>query len=45
MSVPHLTSAEARAHAYACERGVSARLYAAVRGLAAVVLRGWFRIK
>ena len=45
MSVTHPTSAEARAHAYARERGVSRRLYSAVRGLAAVVLRGWFRIK
>ncbi len=45
MSVTQATTAEARAHAYARERGVSPRLYAFVRGLAAVVLRGWFRFK
>ena len=45
MSVTAPTTAEARAHAHARERGVSRRLYGAVRGLAAVVLRGWFRIK
>jgi 1-acyl-sn-glycerol-3-phosphate acyltransferase len=38
-------TAETRAHAYARERGVSPRLYAFVRGLAAVVLRVWFRMK
>ena len=34
-----------RAHAYARERGVSPRLYAFVRALATVVLRGWFRFR
>lgn len=36
---------ERRAHAYARERGVSRRLYARVRLLAAIVLRAWFRVR
>ena len=36
---------EPRAHAYARERGVSRPLYAFVRLLAIVVLRGWFRFR
>jgi 1-acyl-sn-glycerol-3-phosphate acyltransferase len=36
---------ERRAHAYARERGISRPLYAFVRVLAIVVLRGWFRFR
>jgi 1-acyl-sn-glycerol-3-phosphate acyltransferase len=36
---------ERKAHAYARERGVSRPLYAFVRFLAIVVLRGWFRFR
>jgi 1-acyl-sn-glycerol-3-phosphate acyltransferase len=45
LSVTQPTTAEARAQVYARERGVSPLLYAFVRGLAVVVLRGWFRLK
>jgi 1-acyl-sn-glycerol-3-phosphate acyltransferase len=38
-------SVEDKAHAYARERGLSPRLYAFVRFLAVVVLRGWFRVR
>ncbi len=34
-----------RAHAYARDRGVSPPLYASVRALATVFLRGWFRFR
>jgi len=36
---------ETRAHSHARERGVSPRLYAVVRVLASVVLKGWFRFR
>lgn len=45
MSGPEPTTAEARANLYAREHGVSRGLYALVRWLASVVLRGWFRVK
>ena len=38
-------SVEDEAHVYARERGLSRRLYAFVRFLAVVVLRGWFRVR
>ena len=37
--------AERRAHAYARGRGVSPPLYAFVRALATIFLRGWFRFR
>ncbi len=40
-----MESAEAKAHAYAREHGVSRRLYAYVRSLTVVVLRLWFRVR
>jgi 1-acyl-sn-glycerol-3-phosphate acyltransferase len=44
MAGEQASEAERRAHAYARERGISRRLYAAVRLLAAIVLRAWFRV-
>ena len=38
-------AAEQRAHAYACEHGVSRPLYAFVRLLATILLRLWFRFR
>jgi len=40
---PH--PAERKAHAYACERGVSRQLYGFVRLLAMLALRTWFRVR
>jgi 1-acyl-sn-glycerol-3-phosphate acyltransferase len=45
LSVTQPSSAEARAHVHARERGESPWLYPFARWLTAVVLRGWFRLK
>ncbi len=45
MNASQSPQAEADAHTFARERGVSRPLYVVVRALAVLVLRGWFRVR